>query len=256
MSRFSDLIAKHPAFGTWTQIADAEIVDMLGAARFDFTIIDAEHGTLDLESVQALVRACDANGLVPIVRVPENDRVWIGKSLDAGAAAVVVPGITDVASAERAIAATRFGPPGTRGACPGVRAGSHYITDWRAYTRSQHEHAGVVLLIETLTAVREIDAIAALPGLLGLLVGPFDLSVSMGHEGDYLHADVIASIDRVIAAARSHRIPMIVPVFSADPDEGRTQVRAWRDKGVEIFTVGTDKILIAAQLTRYRSALA
>ena len=256
MSRFRDLLSKRPAFGTWTQIADADIVDMLGAAAFDFTIVDAEHGTLDLQSVQTLIRACDANGLVPIVRVPENDRVWIGKSLDAGAAAVVVPGIADVASAQRAIAATRFGPPGTRGACPGVRAGAHYVTDWRAYTRAQHEHAGVVLLIETPGAVAEIEAIAALPGLLGLLVGPFDLSVAMGHEGDYLHAEVIAAIDRVIAAARARGVPMIVPVFSADPQEGRAQVRSWRDKGVEIFTVGTDKILIAAQFTRYRGALA
>ena len=255
MSTFRDLLSKRPAFGTWTQVADAELIDMLGAAGFDFSIIDAEHGVLDSETVQSLARACDANGLVPIVRVPQNDRVWIGKSLDAGAAAVVVPGITDLGSAQRAVAATRFGPPGTRGACPGVRAGAHYITDWRAYTRSQHADAGVILLIETPQAVAEIEAIAALPDLLGLLVGPFDLSVSMGFDGDYLHADVITAIERVIAAARFRKLPMIVPVFSPDPVEGRRQVERWREKGVEIFTVGTDKILIADQFIRYRRAL-
>src|SRR5439155_378838 len=79
---------------------------------------------------------------------------------------------------------------------------------------TQHADAGVILLIETPQAVAEIESIAALPDLLGLLVGPFDLSVSMGFEGDYLHADVITAIERVIAAARSRKLPMIVPVFS------------------------------------------
>lgn len=255
MKNVRDLLARRPAFGTWSQIADAEIIDMLGAAGFAFTIIDAEHGVLDLQTVQSLVRACDANGLVPLVRVPENDRVWIGKSLDAGAAGVVVPGITGVEAARRAIAASRFGPPGTRGACPGVRAGAHYVTDWRAYATAQHRDAGVILLIETPQAVAEIEEIAALDGLLGLLVGPFDLSVSMGYEGDYLRPEVTASIERVIAAAHSRKLPMIVPVFSVDPDEGRRRVDAWREKGVEIFTLGTDKLLIAAQFSRYRAAL-
>lgn len=255
MRTLRDLLERSPAFGTWSQIADAELIDMLGAAGFAFTIIDAEHGVLNIETVQSLVRACDANGLVPLVRVPDNDRVWIGKSLDAGAAGVIVPGITGVESAQRAIAASRFGPPGNRGACPGVRAGAHYITDWRAYTASQHADVGVILLIETPQAVADIETIAALPGLLGLLVGPFDLSVSMGHEGNYQHRDVIAAIERVIAAARARKLPMIVPVFSADPTEGKRQVDGWRAKGVELFTVGTDKILIADQLTRYRRAL-
>ncbi|HZQ62084.1 MAG TPA: aldolase/citrate lyase family protein [Casimicrobiaceae bacterium] len=255
MNKLRDLVTRSPAFGTWTQIADAEIIDMLAAAGFGFTIIDAEHGALDMGTVQSLVRACDANAMVPLVRVPDNDRVWIGKSLDAGAAGVIVPGIASVEAARNAVAASRFGPPGTRGACPGVRAGAHYVTDWCGYVAAQHRDTGVILLIETPQAVADIDEIAALEGLLGLLVGPFDLSVSMGHQGDYMHRDVIAGIDRVIAAARAHNLPMIVPVFSADPAEGRRQVEAWRAKGVEIFTVGTDKILIAAQFARYRAAL-
>ncbi len=251
---FRHLAEAPVAFGTWTQIADAEIVDMLGAAGFDFTIIDAEHGVLDLETVQSLARACDANGLVPLVRVPDNDRGWIGRCLDAGAAAVVVPGIDGLEDARRAIAASRFAPLGNRGACPGVRAGGHFISDWRGYTAMQHDEAGVILLIETPQAVAEIDAIVALPGLRALLVGPFDLSVSMGHAGDFLHREVTAAIERVVAAA-AQRVPLILPVFSADPAEGRRQVDAWRARGVRLFTVGTDKILVAAQFARYRAAL-
>ncbi len=255
MTSFREVAAATVAFGTWTQVADAELIDMLGVAGFEFTIIDGEHGVLDMETIQSLVRACDANRLLPLVRVPANDRVWIGKSLDAGAAGVIVPGIASVDEARRAIAASRFAPEGNRGACPGVRAGGHYISDWRAYTAAQHKDAGVILLIETPQAVADIEHIAALPGLLGLLIGPFDLSVSMGHEGNYLHDDVARAIERVIAVARTQRVPLILPVFSADPAEGKRQVDAWRTRGVRLFTVGTDKILIAAQFARYRAAL-
>ncbi|MEO5699613.1 MAG: aldolase/citrate lyase family protein [Casimicrobiaceae bacterium] len=252
---FRDLAEASVGFGTWSQVADPDLIDMLGLAGFEFTIIDTEHGMLGIESVQGLVRACDANGIVPLVRVPDNDRGWIGRCLDAGAAAVIVPGIDSLDGARRALAAARFAPHGNRGACPGVRAGAAYAGNWRGYTTQQHDEAGVILLIETPQAVAEIDAIVALRGLRAVLIGPFDLSVTMGHQGDFLHAEVTAAIERVVAAARAHDMPVILPVFSPEPAEGKRQVDAWCERGVRLFTVGTDKILIAAQFKRYREGL-
>lgn len=243
-----------PAVGTWTQIAAPEVIDMLGAAGYDFTIVDCEHGPFGIETAENLFRACDAAGIVPLCRVAPGDLVGIGKALDAGAAGVVVPGIDGVGAARAAIAATRFAPDGTRGACPCVRAGDHHVRDWRAYATHQRGN-GAILLVESRAGLSAVDAICALPGIKALLIGPFDLSVSLGFEGDYRAPPVMAAIERMLAAARAHRVPVMFPVFSPLPDDARAQVEHWRARGAAHFVVGTDKILVSDCLARYRTAL-
>ena len=242
-------------FGTWSQIASADIVDMLGAAGYDFTIIDCEHGTFGLDTAEGLIRACRANGIAPFVRVPANDAQWIGKSLDTGAVAIVVPGVESGADVERAVAATRFAPDGTRGACPCIPAGDHYVRDWRAWRLRQQSEVGIIALVETRAGLDSIDAICRAEDLNALLVGPFDLSVSLGHDGDYRHPEVQSAVERLIAAAQAHRVPVLMPVFSPEPSSAREQIDHWRRFGIRMFVVGTDKILVADQFQRYLARL-
>lgn len=155
-------------------------MEILGDAGLDFAIVDLEHGHFGLERATELLRACDAAGLAPLARA--RDVAGMGPLLDAGAVAVVVPGIEDAEAARAAVAAARYAPEGTRGACPCVRAGGHFIRDWRAH--AAHAEAGVIALVETAAGIAEIECIAAVAGLLALMAGPFDLSVSMGLEGD------------------------------------------------------------------------
>jgi 4-hydroxy-2-oxoheptanedioate aldolase len=253
---FQDLLSKGSSLGTWSQIASAEIIDMLGAAGLDFTIIDCEHGAFGIETAENLFRACDANGIAPLVRAPSADPVFVGRALDAGAAAVVVPGIATAAQAAAMVAAGRFAPEGTRGACPCVRAGGHYITDWRGYVGSQSRETGVMALVETAEGLSNIDAICATQGLLAMVIGPFDLSVSLGHQGDYRHADVQAAIGRMLVAAEAARLPVIAPIFNPDIAEAKKQQQEWRARGVRHFVVGTDKIIFADAAARYGKALA
>jgi 4-hydroxy-2-oxoheptanedioate aldolase len=211
--------------------------------------------TRERAAIPGTPRACDANGLAPVVRAPSNDPVFIGRALDAGASAVVVPGISTAAEAATAVAATRFAPDGIRGACPCVRAGGHYITDWRAYAGAQAQETGIIALVETREGLDNIETITAVEGLLALMVGPFDLSVSLGHGGDYLHPKNQAAIDRMLAAAHANRLPVIAPVFNPDAAEAKRQQQHWMDKGVRLFVVGTDKILFASAFRRYARAL-
>lgn len=244
-----------PALGTWSQIASEECVDMLGAAGLDFTIVDCEHGAFGIETAERLVRACDANGLVPLVRVARPEPFLVGQALDAGAAGVVAPGVSSPEQAAALVAATRFAPEGSRGACPCVRAGGHFIRDWRAYAREQRSDTGLIALVETRAGLDSIESICAVDGLAGLLIGPFDLSVSLGHEGDYLDPAVQSAIDRMIAAAKARQIPVIAPIFNPDADEARRQREAWAARGADHFVVGTDKILFADAVGRYARAL-
>jgi 4-hydroxy-2-oxoheptanedioate aldolase len=253
---FRDILAlDRVTLGTWSQIASEEVIDMVGEAGFDFTIIDCEHGAFGIEVAEKLFRACDANNVMPLVRAPSADPVFVGRALDAGASAVVVPGVATAAQAEAMVASGRFAPEGTRGACPCVRAGGHYITDWQRYARQQTSETGVIALVETAEGLANIEAICRTEGLVALLIGPFDLSVSLGYAGDYLHAEVQKAIDRMLAAAHAAKLPVIAPVFNPEPVEAHRQQIGWRDKGIRCFVVGTDKIIMASALNGYRARL-
>lgn len=252
---FQQLLAKESSLGTWSQIASAEVIDMLGSAGLDFTIVDCEHGAFGIETAENLFRACDANDLIPVVRAPSPDPGFVGRALDAGAAAVLMPGIATAEQAQAAVAAGRFAPDGTRGACPCVRAGGHYITDWRGYVGAQERETGVMALVETAEGLSNIEAICRVDGLLALVIGPFDLSVSLGFAGDYRHADVQTAIDRMLAAAKAAKLPVIAPIFNPDIAEAKRQQDDWRAKGVRHFVVGTDKIIFADAIRRYGGAL-
>ena len=249
------LNASAPPLGTWSQIASEECIDMLGSAGLAFTVIDCEHGAFGIETAERLIRACDANDIVPLVRAPSADRVFIGQALDAGAAAVVVPGVGSAAQMAELVAATRYAPEGTRGACPCVRAGGHYITDWRGHVSRQRAGIGVIALVETRAGLDDIAAICRVDGLLALMIGPFDLSVSLGYEGDYLHPDVQAALDRMAKAARDAGLPIIAPIFNPDGAEAARQRDAWLARGVGMFVVGTDKIIFTDAVARYARAL-
>ena len=244
-----------PALGTWSQIASEECVDLLGAAGLDFTIVDMEHGAFGIETAERLFRACDANGLVPFVRIARAEPHLVGQALDAGAAAIVAPGVASAEHAAALVAAARFAPEGTRGACPCVRAGGQFVRDWPAYVEAQRGGTGVVALVETREGFDAIEAIAAVPGLLGLMIGPFDLAVSLGFAGDYLADEVQAAIDRMLAAGRAAGLPILAPVFNPDAEEARRQRDAWAARGASHFVVGTDKILFSDAVARYAAAL-
>lgn len=253
---WSDLTALgRPALGTWSQLASEECVDMLGAAGLDFSIIDMEHGAFGIETAERLFRACDANGLVPLVRIARSEPFLVGQALDAGAAAIVVPGVESAEQARLLVRAARYAPEGTRGACPCVRAGAHFIRDWPSYVAGQRTDTGIIALVETRPGLDAIDEICAVEGLKALMVGPFDLSVSLGLAGDYLAAAVQAGMDRMVSAAQARGLPVMAPVFSPDLAEARRQRDAWSARGATHFVVGTDKIIFSDAVARYGAAL-
>lgn len=249
------LALRRPALGTWSQLRSEEAIDMIGAAGLDFTIVDCEHGAFGIETAEKLFRACDANGLVPLVRLLSADPRLAGQALDAGAAGIVVPGMETAEELAAIVAATRFAPDGTRGACPCVRAGDHFIRDWSGYTDRQRRSTGTIALVETARGLAAIDDICAVDGLAALLVGPFDLSVSLGYRGDYRHIEVQRGLDSMVAAASRRSVPVIAPIFDPDPDEARRQLDRWLERGASRFVIGTDKILFASAFGKYAETL-
>jgi 4-hydroxy-2-oxoheptanedioate aldolase len=238
--------------GTWTQFTDPDVIDVLGQTGFDFTIIDCEHGAFGIETAVQLIRACEAAGIAPLVRVPKGDTVSAYKALDAGAAGVLAPNVQDAQEAQRMVDAARFAPQGARGACPIVRAAGHSAAAWQQFA-GQQDQVGVVAMIESPEGVSSAKAICATPGLKAIMLGPFDLSVAMGHVGNHQHPEVQTAIEKVLAAAQAAHCPVMMPVFSAEQASLQTQLAHWGGKRIRHFAVGADKIIVAHAFAQYRS---
>jgi 4-hydroxy-2-oxoheptanedioate aldolase len=188
--------------------------------------------------------------VLPLVRVPRGDASWITKMADAGAAGIVSPGCESADEARALVAATRFAPAGTRGACPIVRAAAHSLKPW-AQAVDDPRAVGAVALVETPAGVACCEAIAATEGLAGLMVGPFDLSVAMGLAGQVEHGQVQAAITRVLQAARAAGVPAWMPVFAPQREALQAQLARWGALGVRHFVIGADKIVAGRALLDY-----
>ena len=177
------------------------------------------------------------------------------KALDAGIRHVVIPNLETAEDAERAVAATRFGPHGLRGACPCCRSGGHFIRDWSEYVAEEEARVGAIALVETARGVENIDAIVQVSGLTALMCGPFDLSVSMGFNGDWRAPEVSEAVEHMVSRAAAAGVPVVMPVFSPDKREAKALIERWRGRGVSTFVVGSDKILISDAFGQWSARL-
>lgn len=226
------------AVGTFCQVAAPAVVEMAGYAGFDFVIIDLEHGPFGIETAEAMVRAAEVAGTVPVVRVRENNASQIGQALDIGAKGVVVPQIASGEDARRAVQAARYHPRGARGACPLVRSAQYTKLAWGPYAARANEDTTVMLLIEGAEGIAKLPEILAVEGIDVLFIGPFDLSQSVGVPGEMDHPLVMAKADEVIAAAKAKGVE--VATFCTDIDK----VAGWRARGVRCIAFSADIKLI------------
>lgn len=231
------------------------MLEIVGYAGFEFTIIDTEHGYFGLETAENLVRAAEAARIVPIIRVGMNVPHLIMKALDIGAQGVVVPQVTTRAEAESAIAASRYHPQGNRGACPCIRSGQHMVTDWATFAGKSNAQTTIILLIEGVDGMRNVRDILDTPGLEAVMLGPFDLSVALEVGGQLDHPKVTDFMKEVVALCADKHIELIVPNFDLDMAVARRSIDRWRAIGCTNFTVGTDKILFAHHMKAFRDAM-
>lgn len=237
-------------FSLVLKLRDPGLVELLGACGFRSVVIDFEHAVLSEPAAEALIRAAQGAGLWPVVRVQENRGPLIGKALDMGAAAVVVPHVTTAADAERAVQAAKFFPLGERGVDPTVRAGGYSTTPPAEYYAASNSGTALLVQVEGLEGVRNLEAIAATPGLDGIFIGPYDLSQSMGIPGQVRHPELRAHMQRVVDVCAERGL--MVGTFAGTPED----VRDWRAAGIRYFWCGTDVGLIAAEARRAAAALA
>lgn len=217
-----------PTFGLSSKLPTTVGSEILGAAGFDWVMLDQQHGMASPEQVVSSIQALALGGTPALVRVGWNDPRRIMAALDYGAAGVVVPMVSTPDEARAAAAAARYPPEGIR--------------SWGPIRPSDSRDDPLcVVMIETVTGIEHVDEIAAVPGIDGLHVGPVDLAQSMGcWQDEYtIHPRVLEAMDAVIAACRRHgAIPC---VSSLAPEYTEDLVR----RGMRLVTVNGDTRYLA-----------
>jgi 2-keto-3-deoxy-L-rhamnonate aldolase RhmA len=225
------------------------MIEMMAAADVDFVIIDMEHSALDLDTAAHCIRAADASGVTPFVRVPEVDSALIKKLLNLGAAGIALPH-ANRENCEALLKAMRYAPEGERGACPMVRAAGYSRGDWNAYAVRANRETMAIPLLEDEASIADFDALAAMPGLDVYFVGPTDLSISLGVPGaTFDEPKMRAALDKVVAAAkRNGKYVMTTIGNKLDIDYGRDVAK----RGVQLIVYGTDADLFVDSMRRLR----
>lgn len=200
------LTAGQPVFGLIMNFESPWFADMLALAGFDYVLLDAEHGPVAPGTAEATIRAAEAAGISPLVRVPGNYPHIIQHFLDIGAVGIQVPHVDSAADAKAGIEAMRYPPEGDRGLATITRAANFGATlTPDQYMTLANKEIAYFATIETAKSVENIDAIASTPGVDGLCIGPGDMSVSMGHRGNRSAPEVEQGVQRVLAAAKAHK---------------------------------------------------
>ncbi len=228
------LKAHEQLLGTIVSLAAPEAAEVLSAAGFDWLFLDAEHNPLDALSIQRLIMG--ARPTPCLVRLARGDEVSIKKALDAGAAGIIAPLINSAEQATEVVRHAKYAPLGTRGVGAGRAHG--YGLAFQDYLNRANAETVVVVQAEHVEAVNNIEAIVRVPGLDGILIGPYDLSASLGHIGEVTHPDVVAAIDRVTQACRAATMPL--GIFGMTPDA----VRPYIERGYTLLAISIDTVLL------------
>lgn len=167
--------------GTWITLGHSAIAEILSSCPFDWLVIDMEHSVIELSQAQQMIQVISLSGKVPLVRLSDQSPTLIKRIMDAGAAGVLVPNVKTVEEARAAVAAVKYPPKGTRGV--GLARAQWYGLSFKRYEEWVNEGSIVIVQIEHALGVENLKKILAVPGIDGMIIGPYDLSGSIGLPG-------------------------------------------------------------------------
>ena len=236
-------------FGTHICLNDYRICDMLGKIGFDYFWIDMEHAPTDFHMVKQHLIAASVTKTPCIVRVTWNDIPSIKRVLEMGPDAIVVPMVNSVEEAQQMIDTCIYPPEGKRG-CGPSRAVSYGIDDLRDYIENKSKETVRLVMIESKSAVEDLEKMAEIPYLDGFVIGPMDMSGSVGDLGYPIESkETNRLIELAIEKAHACGKPIGLSTGSANPQE----LKHWIDKGIDFISASTD---ISGVISGARSVLA
>jgi len=229
------VLAGECVYGTMIrQARDPGAPVIFASVGYDFVLIDMEHGNYNMETVADLIRGAKSAGIAPVIRVPHLETFFISRILDAGAEGIMVPMTSTQEQAEAIVQYSKYTPIGQRGF--GTQTGQTDYKPLKAleFMKESNEHTLIIAQIETREAIENVDAILGTEGIDVGLIGPNDLSISLGIP-DQMGSEILArAIDKVVEAAKKRGKASGIHI-------GNTElIRKWKAKGMTVLACSTD----------------
>jgi 4-hydroxy-2-oxoheptanedioate aldolase len=230
-----------PVYGVISPTTDPSIAEYMGLLGFDFYMIDGEHGAITASDISNIIRACEIVGCTPLARIRSTDPKLILQFFDAGIMGVMMPSLKNVADVEALVKAVKYPGLGERGLGP-TRASEYMLGKMNQleYVNFANEQTLVLPQIEDIEAVNNLEAMCAVEGIDGFVIGPRDLAMSMGFYDGPNHDEVKQMIDKIIATVQKHHL--IIGTVAATGEQAKTLT----EKGVNFILNSVAGLLGAA----------
>jgi 2-dehydro-3-deoxyglucarate aldolase len=237
------LAAGGTTVGSWMQLPDTSVAEIMGRAGYDWVAIDMEHGAIDVGRLPDLCRALELGGTLPLVRLAQVDATMCKRVLDAGAGGVIVPMIESAHDLIAMRDACRWPPAGTRGV--GFSRANLFGKFFDDYVE-EAQAPWLVAMIENQRAVVNLEQILAVPGLDAILIGPYDLSASMGRTAQFADPEFEAMMSGIRNACAQANVACGVHVVAPSPDE----LRRRQSDGYRFLAYSIDAVMLHRAATR------
>jgi 2-dehydro-3-deoxyglucarate aldolase len=226
--------------GGWIMIGHPTVAELMAGEGFDWLGVDLEHTSTDLRTFHELVLAVKGTDTDLLVRMPGHDPELTKRVLDAGANGIIVPSVNTIEQAQLAVSMAKFPPEGFRGAS--LCRASDFGRNFKNYYQHFNEQSLVVAMIEHIDAVNNIDSILSVNGIDATLIGPYDMSASMGIAGKIDDPKVKDAQQKIVDACNAHNVPAGIHVVPIDPQ----QVEQRKKQGYKFIACSIDTEFIMA----------
>ena len=229
---------REQVIGSWVTLAHASIPEIMGLAGFDFLVVDMEHSTLDLSETQRLVQVTQSQGLPALVRLGEHNPNLIKRVMDTGADGIIAALVKTGDEAQAIVDSVKYPPEGKRGV--GLARAQKYGQGFAGYKKWLKDKSIVMVLIEHIEAIENLEQILEVEGVDGSLIGPYDLSGSLGFPGEFSKLEVKRAIARYERVCGTLKKPMGFHVVHPD----FVEIKKYLNRGYSFLAVGLDTLYL------------
>ena len=208
--------------GSWITMPSTGIAEILCRSGLDWLTIDLEHSVISLGEAEQLIRVIDLSGVAPLIRLTSHDANQIKRVLDSGAHGLIVPNVKNAAEVDEIKRAAYYPPAGERGV--GLARAQGYGDNFGGHWKWLESNLVIIVQIENVEAVNNIRDILAHDTVDGLIIGPFDLSASMGIPGEFQHPDFLSALSKIKATADELNKPMGIHIIEPDQEQLRQRI--------------------------------
>jgi len=226
------------SIGSWMQIPNSSIAEIMGDAGYDWICVDLEHGHFGYENLTDIFKSIELGGALPIARLPNSDPYHCKAVLDAGGGGVIVPMVESAAQLASVRDSCRWPPAGKRGV--GYSRANLFGKNFNEYAQDESQQPLLIAMIEHIKALENLDEILSTSGLDGILVGPYDLSASMNLIGQFDSEGMRKALKLIVEKCKTYSVPAGFHVVQPNEGDLKQKIR----EGYQFIAYGIDAIFL------------